>query len=115
MIICLDVCVHRLIELELWRAGFQVPVRAAKAEPDESWLARAVAAGCDVVVSMDRGACHAAVSLGMVAVKIMSIPRSEMYDAIADAFEHVLSGTRSHNAFRFLVMRPEVALRKASG
>lgn len=70
MRLAIDVCVGRLTELELWRAGFEVPVRAAESEPDESWLDKAVRLECAAAMTQDWGAARTAWQLGMHGVML---------------------------------------------
>lgn len=88
MRIAVDVCVSASVELELWRAGYKVPVRAKHGEDDARWLARAAQAGCAAVITMDRGAAQAARALGMFSILIpVPTPSHEMPIAILDAME----------------------------
>jgi hypothetical protein len=84
--IALDVCVPKLCELELWRAGYQVPVRAQNSEPDHAWLARANEAGCHVAVTADREAAQRASLRGMFSVLV---PPGLANNALT---QHVLDG-----------------------
>jgi hypothetical protein len=88
--IAVDVCVALLTELELWRAGYRVPVRAANSEPDERWLERAVHASCDLVITKDKGAARAATRLGMFSMLIpFDLPANAMTTAIMDGMEAI--------------------------
>jgi hypothetical protein len=88
--LAIDVCVGLLMELELWRAGYRVPVHAAAGEPDHSWLARARSAGCDAVITADRGAAGSANRLGMFSVFIPhGVGGDEMMRLILDGMEEL--------------------------
>jgi hypothetical protein len=88
--IAVDVCVSSAVELELWRAGYQVPVRAGTAEPDEQWISRAVRAGCKVAITMDRGAAQVVRARGMVSVLVPGgTPGHKMPTLVFDALEKV--------------------------
>jgi hypothetical protein len=90
MRIAIDVCVSTAVELELWRAGYKIPVRAAAGEPDPDWLSRALNAGCQVVITMDRGAAAHATRAGMVSVLIpMFTTAHDMPGTVFDAMEEV--------------------------
>ena len=94
MRLAIDLCVGLLMELELWRAGYRIPVRAAAGEPDHSWLARARSAGCDAVITADRGAAGSANRLGMFSVFIPhGVGGDEMMRLILDGMEE-LEGVR---------------------
>jgi hypothetical protein len=88
--IAVDVCVSSAVELELWRAGYQVPVRAGTAEPDEQWISRSVRAGCKVAITMDRGAAEVVRARGMVSVLVPGgTPGHKMPTLVFDALEKV--------------------------
>jgi hypothetical protein len=88
--LAIDVCVSTAVELELWRAGYKIPVRAAAGEPDPDWLSRALNAGCQVVITMDRGAAAHATRAGMVSVLIpMFTTAHDMPGTVFDAMEEV--------------------------
>lgn len=86
MRIVIDVCVSPRAELELWRAGYKVPVRAADGEPDRAWLDRAARAGCQVAVTADFGAGRGANERGMYSV---IVPHGMGGD---DMIQHILDG-----------------------
>lgn len=90
MRVCIDVCVSQVLELELWRAGYRVPVRAQAGEDDWKWLCRARQAGCTVVITRDKGAANVARGMGMVSVFIQhTVNAEEMPQAVLDAMEQV--------------------------
>lgn len=89
-----DVCVGLLMELELWRAGYRIPVRAAAGEPDHAWLERGRLAGCDAVITADRGAADGANQRGMYSIYI---PRGVGGDAM---MQLILDGMEELEAIR---------------
>jgi hypothetical protein len=92
--VAVDVCVPKLCELELWRAGHQVPVRAQNSEPDTAWLDRANAAGCHVAVTADHEAARRANLRGMFSVLV---PPGLANNALT---QHVLDGMAEVEARR---------------
>jgi hypothetical protein len=88
--LAIDVCVTHRTELELWRAGYRIPVRAQNKEPDEAWLDRASNAGCEVAITADFGASAAANRRGMYSILVpFGTGGSEMAQVIMDGLEEV--------------------------
>jgi hypothetical protein len=90
MRICVDVCVNFRCELELWRAGYKVPVRACNSEPDPAWIARALSAGCQLVITADRWAAAESHRRGMFSIYLPRCMDPETMTAyILDAMEEI--------------------------
>jgi hypothetical protein len=88
--LAIDVCVTNRTELELWRAGYRIPVRAQNKEPDDCWITRADIAGCDVAITADHGAAANANRRGMYTIIVpFGTGGREMAEMIFDGLEEI--------------------------
>lgn len=85
--IAIDCVIGSRLELELWRAGYEVPVKARDAEPDESWIERAVNHGCKVVITADKGVCDQASYLNMWVIYVFGLNTKDMLGKVLSSLE----------------------------